>query len=149
MAEERNTLDVLHELIETCRDGEDGYLHAAGLVSDPGLKSYFKEQNLERARFVQELRQEAVELGEKQPDTSGSIAGTLHRTWFAAKVDVGVGDQAILDSVEQGEDAAKKAYETALSSLLPENLRSLIRRQAQHVFSAHDYARELRDSKAA
>src|SRR5205807_8680390 len=90
MTNQERTLDVLRELIEVCKDGEIGYTHAAGIVTDPKLKSYFQEQSLERARFVQNLRQEAKNLGEK-PDTSGSVAGTLHRRGIAGNGRQGLG----------------------------------------------------------
>ncbi|MGH9564892.1 MAG: hypothetical protein ACRD4I_02810, partial [Candidatus Angelobacter sp.] len=51
------------------------------------------------------------------------------------------------NSVEQGEDAAKKAYETALSADLLPAARDLIQRQAKNIFAAHDYVRDLRDNK--
>jgi len=35
MADQEKTLETLHELIETCRDGETGYIHAAAMVNDP------------------------------------------------------------------------------------------------------------------
>jgi uncharacterized protein (TIGR02284 family) len=148
MAELDKILDLLHELVEVCKDGETGYTHAAGIVTDSNLKSYFQTQSLERARFVQELRQMAKALGEK-PDTSGSVTGALHRVWFEAKVDLGMGDQAVLNSVEQGEDRAKQAYEEALNGDLPADLRSLLQQQAQSVFAAHDHVRDLRDEEKA
>jgi hypothetical protein len=57
-----DTLDLLKDLIETCKDGETGYVHAAGVATDPQLKAYFTEQSLERARFGKELRAEAERL---------------------------------------------------------------------------------------
>ena len=150
MADASSILDVLHELIETCRDGETGYAHAAGIVTDPELKSYFTEQSKERHRFLGELQQLAQRGGETRPDTSGSVVGTLHRAWFEAKVDVGLGDQSVLNSVESGEDAAKRAYEKALGSTLPGPVQAAIQRQAESVFDAHDHVRDLRDlGKAA
>jgi uncharacterized protein (TIGR02284 family) len=150
MADASSIFDVLHELIETCRDGETGYAHAAGIVTDPELKAYFTEQSQERYRFLAELQQLAQQSGEPQPDISGSVAGTLHRAWFEAKVDAGLGDQSVLNSVEMGEDAAKRAYEKALSFNLPEPVQRIIERQAESVFHAHDHVRDLRDqSKAA
>jgi hypothetical protein len=53
MADQSEILDLLHELIQTCKDGETGYTHAAGTANDPKLKAYFSEESLERARFVQ------------------------------------------------------------------------------------------------
>ena len=142
-----DTLDLLKDLIQTCKDGETGYLHAAGVATDPQLKAYFTEQSLERARFGKELRAEAERLGDK-PDTSGSVSAVLHRVWFETKATVGLGDQSILNSVEQGEDRAKKEYEQALSSQLPNDVRAIIQRQAESVLKAHDHVRDMRDGLA-
>jgi len=142
-----DTLDLIKDLIETCKDGETGYVHAAGVATDPQLKAYFTEQSLERARFGKELRAEAERLGER-PDASGSVSAVLHRVWFETKATVGLGDQSILNSVEQGEDRAKKDYEKALASELPSDLRAIIQRQAESVIRAHDYVRDMRDGLA-
>jgi uncharacterized protein (TIGR02284 family) len=142
-----DTLDLLKDLIETCKDGETGYVHAAGVAEDPQLKAYFTEQSLERARFGKELRAEAERLGDK-PDASGSVSAVLHRVWFETKATVGLGDQSTLNSVEQGEDRAKKDYEKALSSQLPDDLRATLQRQAESVIKAHDYVRDMRDGLA-
>ena len=145
MAEE--TLNLIKELVQTCKDGETGYAHAAGVATDPQLKAYFSEQSLERARFGHELRIEAERLGDK-PDASGSVSAVLHRVWFEAKATIGLGDQSILNSVEQGEDRAKSDYEKALASQLPNDLRDVIQRQADSVLKAHDHVRDMRDGLA-
>jgi uncharacterized protein (TIGR02284 family) len=142
-----DTLDLIKDLVQTCKDGETGYLHAAGVATDPQLKAYFSEQSLERARFGQELRIEAERLGDK-PEASGSVSAVLHRVWFETKATIGLGDQSILNSVEQGEDRAKKDYEKALASQLPNDLREIIQRQAANVLKAHDYVRDMRDGMA-
>ncbi len=108
-----DTLDLVKDLIQTCKDGETGYAHATGVATDPQLKAYFSEQSLERARFGQELRIEAERLGDK-PEVSSSVPAVLHRLWFETKATMGLGDHSILNSVEQGEDSAKKYYEKAL-----------------------------------
>src|SRR5579864_2391540 len=108
--------DILQNLIETCRDGETGYLHAATVADNSELKSYFQQQSLERARFRAELTDAIKRLGEPDPDTSGSTAAVLHRAWFEAKNDFGGGDHTLLESVEQGEDSAKQSYERALGA---------------------------------
>lgn len=139
-------IELVRDLIQTCKDGETGYAHAAGVTTDPNLKAYFSEQSLERARMGQELRLEAERLGDK-PEVSSSVSATLHRVWFEAKATIGMGDQSILNSVEQGEDSAKKAYEKALSSQLSSDLRAIVRRQAASVLQAHDHVRDLRDGR--
>ena len=145
MADE--TLDLINDLIQTCKDGETGYVHAASVATDPQLKAYFNEQSLERARFGRELRAEAERLGDK-PEASGTVSAVLHRVWFETKATIGLGDQSILNSVEQGEDRAKKDYEKALASQLPNDLRAIIQRQAESVIKAHDHVRDMRDGYA-
>jgi uncharacterized protein (TIGR02284 family) len=141
--------NVLQNLIETCRDGETGYLHAAGLADDTQLKSYFQQQSLERARFRVELTDAITRLGEVDPDTSGSSAALLHRAWFELKDDFGGGDHTLLESVEQGEDSAKHAYESALQKALPAGIEELVRNQYARVKASHDRVRSWRDEKAA
>ena len=149
MADTRKPLVVLQELITVCRDGENGYVHAAANVKDPSLQTFFRDQSLERALFAQELEQEVQRLGKVPSETSGSIGGALHRAWFDIKGDLGGGDHTILVSVEQGEDSAKKSYEEALNSSLPEEVLMVVRRQYDSVKAAHDRSRDWRDSKAA
>lgn len=141
--------DILQNLIETCRDGETGYLHAAGIAGDSQLKSYFQQQSLERARFRVELTDAIKRLGDADPDTSGSSAALLHRAWFELKDDFGGGDHTLLESVEQGEDSAKHAYEGALEKALPAGIGELVRNQHASVKAAHDRIRRWRDEKAA
>jgi uncharacterized protein (TIGR02284 family) len=141
--------DILEKLIETCRDGETGYLHAASVATDSKLKNYFQQQSLERARFRAELTDAVKRLGEPKPDTSGSKAAVLHRAWFELKEDLGGGDHTLLESVEQGEDSAKHSYESALETNLPAGVDELVRNQYASVKSAHDRVRNWRDQKAA
>ena len=141
--------DILQSLIETCRDGETGYLHAASVAEDAELKGYFQQQSLERARFRAELTDAVKQLGEANPDTSGSSAAVLHRAWFELKDDFGGGDHTLLESVEQGEDSAKHSYESALETKLPAGIDELVRNQYASVKAAHDRVRTWRDKKAA
>jgi uncharacterized protein (TIGR02284 family) len=144
-----NARDVILKLIEVCRDGETGYLHAAAVADDAELKSYLKKQSLERAQFRVELTEAMKKLGEASPDTGGSTAAILHRAWFALKDDMGGGDRTLLESVEQGEDHAKQAYADAVATELPAEIGQLVRNQQASVKAAHDRIRAWRDQKAA
>ena len=146
---EKNTLSVIEDLIETCKDGQKGYQDAASYVKRPDLKTYFNEQSLERSRFAGELQAELPRLGEPDKKVSASVSAALHRAWIDTKVSFGAGDKAILESVEAGEDNAKKAYEKALSGSLPTNVAEIVRRQAASVQKAHDKVKMLRDSAVA
>jgi uncharacterized protein (TIGR02284 family) len=142
---DNNQREILENLISTCKDGETGYLHAASQVKDPELKDYFTAQSAERTRLIQQLEQAAERLGSRSTEASGTVAGALHRAWFEIKGDIGLGDEAILESVEQGEDAAKKAYQEALSAGLAGEPLTLVQEQANSVRVAHDRVRDWRD----
>ena len=142
-------INVLEELIETNRDGQNGYRDAAEHIKDPELRNFFNQQSTERARFAGELEGEVQRLGEPDPKRKGSASGALHRAWLDLKANLGGGDHAILNSVEQGEDTAKKAYEKAIAEQIPQNLATIVRRQAQSIFAAHDRVKMIRDSRKA
>lgn len=144
-----NVRDILQDLVHICRDGQNGYRDAAEHITSSELKSFFNEQSLDRARCAATLEAELQRLGEADPNRKGTMAGALHRAWFDMKANLGGGDQTILDSVEQGEDAAKKAYEKALEADLPENVAGIVRTQAQSIFAAHDRVKLLRDRQKA
>jgi uncharacterized protein (TIGR02284 family) len=147
--ENEKVIDVLDDLVETCRDGQKGYREAAEHVKDPELRTFFNQQSSERGRFVTELQSELRRLGEEEPEDSGSVAGALNHTWLDLKASLGGGDTAILNSVEQGEDSAKEAYQEALAEPLPESVLLIIRRQSQSVIAAHDRVNMLRDRRKA
>jgi uncharacterized protein (TIGR02284 family) len=145
----KDTLSVLEDLIETCKDGQKGYHDAASHVKQSDLKSYFNQQSLERARFTEELRQELTRHGEPDKKPSGSASGAMRRAWIDTKVALGGGDKSILNSLEAGEDSAKEAYQKALSKQLPSDIAEIVRKQAASVQKAHDHIKMLRDTAAA
>ncbi len=142
-------ISVLETLIETCRDGEKGYKDAAEHVKRPDLKAFFAEQSVERGRFARELETELARLGKTGKKESGSVAGAMHRAWIDTKANLGGGDHTILESVEQGEDSAKEAYEKALNASLPSEVQMIVRRQAESIRRAHDKVKSMRDTLAA
>jgi len=142
-------VNTLRELINTCRDGEKGYAQAAEKIRNPDLKSLFRQYSQERGRFASQLEVEVGKLGEGVHQDQGHVSGTLHRAWLSVKESMGADDHSILESVEQGEDAAKESYQKALQASLPDNVLAIVREQAQAIFRAHDGIRILRDQRAA
>lgn len=146
MAEQNKTISILEDLIETCRDGQNGFQQAAEHAKAPELREFFNTESLKRASFAGELEVLVQQLGKADPDRTGSMAGALHRGWFAMKEKLGGGDESILNSVEAGEDTAKKAYEKAIKEPLPSDVLAILRRQFESVLASHDRARTLRDA---
>src|SRR5881392_2840830 len=117
MKEQTEITSIINELIETLKDGQEGFKQAAEGVKDPQLKSLLNDYSLQRSRFATELQSEARVMGESEPETSSSAAGALHRAWINLKSAVTKGDErAILAECERGEDSAVEEYKKALDS---------------------------------
>lgn len=142
-------IGILNDLIETCRDGQNGFKEAAENATSRDLKNFFSDASLERARFVGEL-QEQVRLLGGDPENTGSTAGALHRSWIKVKGTLtGKDDESILNEAERGEDAAVKAYEDALPEALPAPCRMMLENQFREVKQAHDRVKRMRDARSA
>lgn len=141
-------LDTLNNLIETCKDGEEGFRTAADGLTDQSAKATFAKFARERGQMARELQDEVKGLG-GSPETSGSTAGTLHRGWINIKsVVTGKDDHKIIAEAERGEDVAKAAYESALKEALPVQVTALVSRQAALVRAAHDQVRAMEKSSS-
>jgi len=137
---------TINGLIETCRDGQQGFAQAADGVDRSDLKSLFYEFSQQRATFVGELQDIVRTLG-GDPENTGSLAGSLHRGWIDIKsVVTGRDETAILNECERGEDSAKKQYETALETALPAYILQTVQSQYTSVKDAHDRVKALRDN---
>jgi uncharacterized protein (TIGR02284 family) len=146
--ENRNeTSSTLNDLIETLKDGQEGFKQAAEAVKDAQLKSLFAEYSQQRMRFAAALQSQVQMLG-KDPETSSSTAGSLHRGWINLKSALtGGDDHAILAECERGEDSAVEEYRKALDDDLSPSLYELVSQQYTDVKASHDRIRNLRDTR--
>lgn len=144
--ETSETIDLLNSLVETCKDGCEGFKTAAEDAKDPELQTIFRRYSTQRADFARELRQLIGTLG-GDPDKHGSITGALHRGWINIKSAVASNEpHAVLAEAERGEDAAVSAYRDASEQIYEPVARDLVSRQFTAVRAAHDHVRDLRDS---
>lgn len=142
-----DVIDTLNGLIELSRDGQKGYQEAAAKIDSADVKTFCLEQSRQRAHFVGELQTLVHVLGD-EPDNTGTISGALHRGWMNLKAALGGGDHAILVVVESGEDVAVRAYQKALATSLPADVREVVQRQSYSVKQAHDTIHVMRDRLA-
>ncbi len=146
MATDTNEIrSTLNDLIETLKDGEEGFRSAAEKLNDSSIRSQFESWASQRSRFASELQSAVTSMG-GEATTSGSASGALHRGWMGLKSALtGSDDHAILAEAERGEDVAVSSYRDALAKDIPNDLRSIIQRQYQEIQSAHNQVRALRD----
>lgn len=139
-------ISVLNDLIETSKDGEQGFKECAENVNNPELKQLFMSASAQCMEGVRELQNEVRRLG-GDPEKTSSVVGSLHRVWLDVKAAfTGKDELAVLNECERGEDAAVESYRKALSNInLPSEVRSLIERQFQGVMQNHDRIRNLRN----
>jgi uncharacterized protein (TIGR02284 family) len=140
---------VLRSLINTLQDSQKGFADIGEHIKDETLKRYFLAESLKRANFRGELENELHRHGVADVNETGTVSGAVHRVWGDLKAKLGGNDHTLLETAEQGEDVAKKAYADALQQELPLPLHQLLSEQQAHVLTSHDYVRDHRDALAA
>jgi uncharacterized protein (TIGR02284 family) len=139
-------IECLNDLIETCRDGENGFQTAAEHVGDPDLKKLFSEYSVQRAQFASELESEVRQLG-GAPAMRGSVSAAFHRGWMNIKsIVTGGSDDAIVAECERGEDAAVENYQRVLKNNLPPNVLPVVKHQFTEIKRSHDQIRDLEEA---
>jgi uncharacterized protein (TIGR02284 family) len=131
MAHDHNadTVSVLNDLIETCRDGVNGFRTAAEAVEHSAAKTLFTSRIPIIEHATAELEAEVRRLG-GEPETSGHVAASIHRGWIDLKAAVtGKNDAAIITECERGEQVAVTNYEAAMKKELPAEVRAMVERQ--------------------
>lgn len=149
MASNSAVVDILNDLILINNDRVEGYKKSTDETdsSDTDLRSLYSNLADHSREIASELKREVTALG-GEPATGTMVSGKLYRTWMDVKSAFSSdGRKTSLENSEFGEDAAQKAYETALASdELTPDLRSLITRQKAILKDGHDTIKRLRDS---
>jgi len=148
---ETNT-EILNDLIKINNDRIKGYEKAANETAseDSDLRQLFTDMAAESRVFAEELKNHTVGKG-PAPDGEATLAGSIYRVWMDVKATFsGKGRRAILASCEFGEDAAQRAYETALKKEdLSSDAREIVSSQKAKLKESHDKIRRMRDTQIA
>jgi len=152
MKTNEKTSEVLNDLIQINNDRVAGYEKAANEtnIKDVDLRSLFSELAADSRRYANELSRYVNITSESAQGTT--TRGKIYRVWMDVKATFSGKDRkAILASCEFGEDAAQKAYDSALASdadLLIE-VRQLIMDQKTSLKKSHDRIKRMRDIQPA
>ncbi|GAP36522.1 ferritin-like domain-containing protein [Piscinibacter sakaiensis] len=146
----RELIDTLNHLVETCKDGEYGFTTCARHTESPALRERFAQRAADCRAAAGELQHLVFEHG-GEPEDGGSALGALHRGWVAVLGAVaGSSDSRMLEEAERGEEAALERYQRALDgTLLPDGVRAVLQRQRLGVLSHRDELRALRERTPA
>jgi uncharacterized protein (TIGR02284 family) len=144
--------EILNDLIQINNDRIEGYEKALKELQpeDSDLKALFVRMIGESHKYKLTLATEVEVLG-ADADTGTTNSGKIYRTWMDVKaIFTGHDRKTVLNNCEFGEDAAQKAYKTALEEEdLSEYLRTIISDQKAQLRVSHDEIKGLRDATPA
>lgn len=145
------TIDVLNDLIQINNDRITGYKKAIEELKteDADLKPLFADLIIESEGIKLELASEVQLLG-GNAETGTTTSGKIYRAWMDVKSTfTGHTRHAVLASCEGGEDAAQKAYRSALEEEdISVSTKSKLSAQQQQLRNSHDRIKALRDQAA-
>ena len=151
MQNTKETIEVLNDLIQINNDRITGYEKAIRetKAEDEDLKILFATMIAESHRNKIALATEVQTMG-AEVENGTTTSGKIYRAWMDVKaVFTGHDRHTVLANCEAGEDAAKKAYRTALEhEALPAYIRELLVQQEGTLRAAHDEIKSLRDQYA-
>jgi uncharacterized protein (TIGR02284 family) len=152
MERNSNLTEVLNDLIRINNDRTTGYAKAADNAReiDVDLRAIFDKMGDESREYARELADEVIRLG-GEPATGTTASGKIYRAWMDVKATfTGKDRTSLLAACEFGEDAAQRAYQSALASdaEMPAEIRQLIATQKSALRTSHDLIKKYRDMNA-
>ena len=148
MENNKATIETLNDLVQINNDRIKGYQNAIKESKDDNeLIRIFNNKILESQQLKSTLAEEIQVLG-ADAATETTVSGTIHRTWLEVKAAfTGHSEKSILEECEFGEDAIKKAYQSAIDEEnLPAYIRDILNDQKAIIDQSHDEIKALRDS---
>ena len=155
--ENTKTKHILNDLILINNDRIAGYEKA---IEELKSKEVTDEEDMDLTilfeKMIDDSRDMRNVLGKEVQILGGEMAegtmtsGKIYRAWMDIKAMFSGKDRhTVLSNCETGEDAAQKAYNTALAEEdLPHFLHEMISSQKQILKDSHDEIKALRDQEA-
>jgi uncharacterized protein (TIGR02284 family) len=146
-------IEVLNDLVKINNDRITGYEKATEEAgsNDIDLKSIFTKLANDSRTNIRELSNQ-IEKSGGEVSRETTVPGKIYRAWMDVKAAFSGSDRkTILSSCEYGEDAAQKAYESALSSdaEIDAESRQLIMSQKSSLKESHNMIKKYRDLQVA
>ncbi|MBI4398145.1 MAG: PA2169 family four-helix-bundle protein [Candidatus Omnitrophica bacterium] len=140
---EHDVVGTLNHLIQTAKDGQNGFNRAAQDTQNLQLRNLFISLSEQRAEYVDELQGKVAELG-GEPKVRGSARAALRRGWIRLKSAVTDYDErSIIAEAEKSESVANAVYQDALKEGLPREVETVVQKQAESVESSYELMQTL------
>jgi uncharacterized protein (TIGR02284 family) len=150
MAQNAELIELLNDLIVINNDRVAGYEKAYDETKEieTDLRAMFKNIANQSRTYASDLSKEVISLG-GEPETGTMTSGKLYRVWMDIRATFAVDNRrAVLENAEGGEDAARKAYKEALSTVqLPHDIEQMLIRQQTEIEAAHNTVKDFRDEQ--
>lgn len=145
--ENNELIDTLNTLIETSRDGDNGFTTCADDAKDASLRAYFTICAT-RCRSSVHTLEELVKYYGGTPEQLGSMLAPVNRAWLNLRAAISDNsDLAVLEECERAEDVALHAYRNALDKDLPADASAVVQLQLNGLQENHDRVRAMRDER--
>ena len=144
------SIETLNDLVKINNDRVAGFEKAAEDLREDqdDLKAMFHQLAGQSRNNANQLAGYVNGQG-VAPENETSIPGAIHRAWIDVKATLGGNDRkSILDECERGEDAIKKAYQSALKPEgdLTAEEKEIVRIQQTGIITSHERIKAMRDS---
>jgi len=130
---------AIYAVIQSLIDSQEALVEVGEKLSDQQLRHFFLAESLKRAEFRGELETVLNQEGVGHVRESDIVSGSVQRALSGLRSRLReAGDHTLLATAEQGEDAAKVAYDNAISAIPLMPIRNLLTSQASHIQESHD-----------
>lgn len=143
------TADLLNELIERCRDGEQFYRDAAVKAGSLALRGTFRQMAELRQRLIDELADQIHARGEQPSDRRTMLGASRHLIAEAMNALTLHDDDVYIRQLEATEHRLLVAYQRAVERIADDGARPVLRRHLLAVRAAHQRMRALREQSLA
>lgn len=146
MPTSEQTADKLNDVVSIMRDGVSFYNDALEQVDNSELNAVFRRYRDAKQTLVTDLST-AVSLRGQDPETDGTIVGTMREGYTKLKANLGDTGKSFVDELEEHEDhALHKVQDLLESDDTPTEAKAVLNRIYPEIKQLHDDMRDIKET---
>jgi len=143
MEVQQQVIHKLNDLIQLCKDGEQGFRQAAGEVHSKQYKALMWAAAQRRKDFASLLQEEVRKMGAK-PARKGSFVGLLHRGWMNLLYQMSLhSDKVVVKECRRAEESALNVYEDIFENKRLPGMEPLLQNSFVHLIETRDRLNDI------